>query len=179
MKPCAVMDMYFGTLTSPSDEEDGEGDEEQEDVRHHVERVHEAAVVEHAVVHVVGGGVALVAAESQGHGGTLRAARRLLRAHPGGDGAGCPAAALPAPDGGGRRAAPALPSRPGPPRPRPAGSPLLGPPTWAGSEDAEAAGGSCGCRGPPARGFALRLGAPLRAPVGPGRAEPSEGRSRV
>lgn len=101
-----------------TDEEDGEGDEEQEDVRHHVEGVHEAAVVEHAVVHVVGGGVALVAAESQGHGGILRAAGRRLRAHPGGAGAGCAAAVtLPAPAGERRRP----PSGPGPaPTVRPA-----------------------------------------------------------
>jgi hypothetical protein len=51
-----------------TDEEDGEGDEEQEDMRHHVERVHEAAVVEHALVHPVGGRVVLAAAEGQGHG---------------------------------------------------------------------------------------------------------------
>lgn len=103
-------------------------------MRHHVERVHEAAVVEHAVVHVVGGGVALVAAESQGHGGTLRAAQRRLRAHPAGAGGGCPAAAQPAP-GGGRRAAPARPCPHGPARPgsAPPPSPLL---AWEGSEDA-------------------------------------------
>lgn len=120
-----------------TDEEDGEGDEEQEDVRHHVERVHEAAVVEHAVVHVVGGGVALVAAESQGHGGTLRAAgRRLrLRAHPGGAGAGCAAAALPAP-------AAAAADRPLPrPLPRPRARPR--PPSRLAFSSTEAAG-ACG-----------------------------------
>ena len=52
-----------------TDEEDGESDEEQEDVRHHVERVHEATVVEDALVHPVGGRVVLAAAEGQGHGG--------------------------------------------------------------------------------------------------------------
>lgn len=53
-----------------TDEQDGEGDEEQEDVRHHVvERVHEATVVEDALVHPVGGRVVLAAAEGQGHGG--------------------------------------------------------------------------------------------------------------
>lgn len=118
-----------GAPQALTDEEDGEGDEEQEDVRHHVERVHEAAVVEHAVVHVVGGGVALVAAESQGHGGTLRAAGRCLRAHPGGAGAGCAAAAAALPAPAGRRRRP--PSGPGPasaappPRPRPNGPPAL------------------------------------------------------
>lgn len=56
-----------------TDEEDGEGDEEQEDVRHHVERVHEAAVVEDALVHPVGVRVVLAAAEGQGHGGAGRA----------------------------------------------------------------------------------------------------------
>lgn len=52
-----------------TDEEDGESDEEQEDVRHHVERVHEATIVEDALVHPVGGRVVLAAAEGQGHGG--------------------------------------------------------------------------------------------------------------
>lgn len=55
------------TLT---DEEDGEGNEEQEDVRHHVERVQEAAVVENAAVHVVRQRVVLVPTERQGHVGT-------------------------------------------------------------------------------------------------------------
>lgn len=56
-----------------TDEQDGEGDEEQEDVRHHVERVHEATVVEDALVHPVGGRVVLAAAEGQGHGGAGQA----------------------------------------------------------------------------------------------------------
>lgn len=55
------------TLT---DEEDGECDEEEEDVRHHVERVEEAAVVQDPGVHVVGRRVILAPAECQGHGGT-------------------------------------------------------------------------------------------------------------
>lgn len=37
-----------------TDEEDGKGDEEQEDMWHHVERVHEAAVVEDTLVYPVG-----------------------------------------------------------------------------------------------------------------------------
>jgi len=69
VEPRAVVDVYLGALTAPSDEEDGESDEEQEDVRHHVERVHEATVVEDALVHPVGGRVVLAAAEGQGHGG--------------------------------------------------------------------------------------------------------------
>ena len=61
-----------GTLT---DEEDGEGDEEDEDVRHHIERVQEAAVVQDTSVHVVRKRVVLDPAERQGHVGarTLRA----------------------------------------------------------------------------------------------------------
>lgn len=47
----------------PTDEEDGEGDEEQEDVRHQVEGIHEAAVVEHAQRHAVGVVTLLAAAE--------------------------------------------------------------------------------------------------------------------
>lgn len=55
------------TLTN---EEDGERDEEEEDMWHHVERVEEAAVVQDAAVHVVGRRVVLVPAECQGHGRT-------------------------------------------------------------------------------------------------------------
>lgn len=54
-----------------TNEEDGESDEEQEDVRHHVERIQEAAVVEDATVHVVRQRVVLVSTERQGHGGTV------------------------------------------------------------------------------------------------------------
>lgn len=50
-----------------TDEEDGEGDEEQEDMRNQVESVHEAAIVEHALCHVVGTGFVFTAAERQGH----------------------------------------------------------------------------------------------------------------
>lgn len=53
-----------------TDKEDGEGDEEQEDVGHHGERVQEAAVVEHAPVHVVGARAIVIATECEGHGGT-------------------------------------------------------------------------------------------------------------
>lgn len=63
-----------------TDEEDGEGDEEQENVRHHVERVHEAAVVEDALVHPVGGRVVLGTAEGQGHGGARTGSARAPRA---------------------------------------------------------------------------------------------------
>ncbi|TNN59790.1 hypothetical protein EYF80_029975 [Liparis tanakae] len=55
------------TLT---DEEDGEGDEEEEDMWHHIERVKETAVIQNPAVHVVGHRVILVPTESQGHGGT-------------------------------------------------------------------------------------------------------------
>lgn len=39
---------------SPTDEEDGEGDEEQENMGNQVESVHEAAIVQHALRHTVG-----------------------------------------------------------------------------------------------------------------------------
>lgn len=51
-----------------TDKQDGEGDEEQEDMRHQVEGVHEAAVVQHAVVHAVAALVHVIAAKRQGHG---------------------------------------------------------------------------------------------------------------
>lgn len=66
-----------GVLT---DEEDGEGDEEQEDVRDHIERVHEAAIVEDSLVHPVGGRVVLSAAEGQGHGGARTGSVQAPRA---------------------------------------------------------------------------------------------------
>lgn len=89
-----------------TDEEDGEGDEEQEDVGHHVERVHEAAVVEDALIHPVGGRVVLAAAEGQGHGGAGRARARLRLA---------PRASAPLPW---LLGCPALPSGSRPPHPR-------------------------------------------------------------
>lgn len=52
-------------LSSRTNEEDGEGDEEQKDMRNQVKSVHKAAVVQHAVLHAVG--TVLVAAERQGH----------------------------------------------------------------------------------------------------------------
>lgn len=58
----------------PTDEEDGEGDEEQEDVGHQVKGVHEAAVVEHAQRHAVGVVALLAAAERQGHAALCTAA---------------------------------------------------------------------------------------------------------
>lgn len=42
-----------------TNEEDGEGDEEQEDMRNQVESIHEAGIVQHAICHTVG--VAFVA----------------------------------------------------------------------------------------------------------------------
>lgn len=54
-------------LYSPTDEEYGEGDEEQEDVRNQVEGVHETAVVQHALLHAVGVDTLVVAAEREGH----------------------------------------------------------------------------------------------------------------
>lgn len=55
------------TLT---DEEDGKGDEEEEDMWHHIERIQETAVVQNPPIHVVRHWVILVPAERQGHGGT-------------------------------------------------------------------------------------------------------------
>jgi len=60
--------MYMCQSPSPTDEEDGEGDEEQEDVGHQVEGVHEAAIVEHAALHAVGVERLVVSAEREGHG---------------------------------------------------------------------------------------------------------------
>lgn len=54
------------TLTN---EEDGEGDEEQENMGHHSEGIEKASIVEHTTVHIVGNGVILTATEGQGHGG--------------------------------------------------------------------------------------------------------------
>lgn len=54
------------TLT---DEEDGKGDKEEEDVWHHIERIQETAVVQNPSVYIVGHRVILVATERQGHGG--------------------------------------------------------------------------------------------------------------
>lgn len=68
VQPCAVMNVNLGALTAPPYEEDGEGDEEQEYMGHHVQGVHEAAVVQDAVVDVVGAGAVVAAAEGQGHG---------------------------------------------------------------------------------------------------------------
>lgn len=57
-------------IEPPTDEEDGEGDEEQEDVGNQVESVHEAAIVQHALVHAVGIDIVVVAAKRQGHATT-------------------------------------------------------------------------------------------------------------
>lgn len=53
-----------------TNKEDGKGDEEEEDMWHHIERVQETAVVQHPSVHVVGHRVILAPTERQGHGGT-------------------------------------------------------------------------------------------------------------
>ena len=55
---------------SPTDEEDREGDEEQEDVGNEVESVHEAAIVQDAIRHVVGIEMVVIAAKRQGHATT-------------------------------------------------------------------------------------------------------------
>lgn len=67
------------TLT---DEEDGEGDEQEKDMWHHIERVQETAVVQNPPVHIVRHWVILIPAERQGHGGTgalLETGRRKMR----------------------------------------------------------------------------------------------------
>lgn len=63
---------YARLSPQPTNEEDGEGDEEQEDVGDQVEGVHEAAIVEHALLHAVGVDASVVdasvvAAKRQGH----------------------------------------------------------------------------------------------------------------
>lgn len=63
-------------LPSPTDEEDGEGDEEQENVGNQVESVHEAAIVQHALRHTVGVDSVVAAAKGQGHAATV-----LVHAH--------------------------------------------------------------------------------------------------
>lgn len=151
-----------------TDEEDGEGDEKQEDVRHHVERVHEAAVVEDALVHPVGGRVILIAAEGQGHGGA------------GGRGLGCgllhaPPRLCPSPLG-----CPAVRLPPATPRasPRPARPPApLTPPrcTTCGAPGDDPGPDKAGPRGAPVPVVAARtprcvrgpfVSAPLRACAG-------------
>lgn len=57
------------TLTL-TDEEDGEGDEEDKNMWDHIERIQETAVVQNPSIHVVGHRVILVSTECQGHGGT-------------------------------------------------------------------------------------------------------------
>lgn len=61
---------YVRQFSSRTNEEDGEGDEEQKDMRNQVESVHEAAIVQHAVLHAVGIGAVLVAAKRRGHATT-------------------------------------------------------------------------------------------------------------
>lgn len=70
------MCVHVCPFPSPTDEEDGEGDEEQEDMGNQVESVHEAAIVQHARVHAVGVDTRVVAAKRQGHA----TAARLLHA---------------------------------------------------------------------------------------------------
>lgn len=60
-------DLTSLTLT---DEEDGEGDEEDKNMWDHIERIQETAVVQNPSIHVVGHRVILVSTECQGHGGT-------------------------------------------------------------------------------------------------------------
>lgn len=62
---------------SPTDEEDGEGDEKQEDMGDQVDGVHEAAIVEDAMRHAVGVVTLFTAAERQGHATTLLLHTRL------------------------------------------------------------------------------------------------------
>lgn len=50
---------------SLTDEEDGEGAEEQENVRNHIQSVQKASVVQQTVINLIGGGV-IRATERQG-----------------------------------------------------------------------------------------------------------------
>lgn len=63
----SVCELHVCRFLSRTDEEDGEGDEEQEDMGDQVESVHEAAIVQHAAVHAVGISTVVVAAKRQGH----------------------------------------------------------------------------------------------------------------
>ena len=51
----------------PTNEKDGEGDEEQEDMGNQVEGVHEASIVQHTILHTVGIEILVVATKRQGH----------------------------------------------------------------------------------------------------------------
>lgn len=75
---------------------------------HHVERVHEAAVVEDALVHPVGGRVVLGAAEGQRHGGARTGSAPAPRAS---------RASVPRSTLGSRKARPAPPPPAAGPRP--------------------------------------------------------------
>lgn len=57
---------FFPSLT---DEEDGEGDEEQEDMGNQIESVHKTAIVQHTLLHAVGLDT-VIAAKRQGHATT-------------------------------------------------------------------------------------------------------------
>lgn len=62
--------IHLRCVPSPTDEEDGEGNEEQEDMGNQVESVHETAIVQHALLHAVGIDTFVIAAKRQGHATT-------------------------------------------------------------------------------------------------------------
>lgn len=67
LKGCLKVGTYlFEPLTN---EEDGKGDEEQEDMGHHSKGIKKTSIIKHSAVHIVGDGVVLVTTEGQGHGG--------------------------------------------------------------------------------------------------------------
>lgn len=57
---------YVCCFPSLTDEEDGEGDKEQEDMGNQIESVHKTAIVQHTLLHAVGTGT-VIAAKWQGH----------------------------------------------------------------------------------------------------------------
>lgn len=63
---------------SLTNEEDGEGDKEQEDMGNQVESIHETAIVQHALPHAVGTG-AVIATKWQGHATTQCSAQASSR----------------------------------------------------------------------------------------------------
>lgn len=54
-------------LLKHTNKQDGEGDEEQEDMRNQVESIHKAAIIQHAIIYTVGVCNVLVSAKCQGH----------------------------------------------------------------------------------------------------------------
>ncbi len=62
--------MTVHQFPSPTNEEDGKSDEEQEDMGNQIKSVYKAAIVEHAVSHTVGIDMAVIATKRHGHATT-------------------------------------------------------------------------------------------------------------